>query len=144
MTIDEIHSEWANDSKLNPLDLVGATVQTPKLHHKYLMVLLEYRKKNRILRNKLAQLRRLKQEYYSGVMPKADMDELGWEPFQLKILKQDMSKYIDQDNDVIKLTSMIGEVEETIFLLDEILKQLHSRGFQIRQMIDWIKYENGA
>lgn len=144
MTIDEIHKEWSEDSKLNPLDLVGETVRTPKLHHKYLMVLLEYKKKNRQLRTRLAQLRKLKHEYYSGSMAREDMAELGWEPFQLKVLKADIAKYIDQDNDVIKLTSMIGEVEEGKFLLEEILKQLHTRGFQIRQIIDWTRYENGA
>lgn len=144
MTFDEINQEWSKDSKLNPLDIVGETVNTPKLHHKYLRVLLEYRKKSRLMRTRLAQLRKLKHEYYSGSMAREDMTELGWEPFQIKVLKSDVSKYIDQDNDVIKLTSMIGEVEESIFLLEEILKQLHTRGFQIRQIIDWTKYENGA
>ena len=39
MTVDEIFEEWEIDSKVDSMDLGGALLEIPKLHHKYLTYL---------------------------------------------------------------------------------------------------------
>ena len=48
-----------------------------------------------------------KWEYYQGNLPDEDLKERGWDPFQLKVLKSDLSTYIDSDKDIHKIINFM-------------------------------------
>ena len=144
MTFEDIQESWAKDCAIDVLNISGESANTPKLHHKYLRLLVRAKGDLRKTHTRLAKLKALKHDYFMGIMTKEDLDELGWEPFQLKILKADMSKYIDRDKDVITVTTSIGEAQEIVFYLEEVLRQINGRGFQISSIIAWEKYQNGG
>lgn len=143
MTDDEIHDMWSKEAKVDPLNIIRESANIPKLHHKYLQLLMANKSKHRKYVARMAQLKSLKTDYYSGAMDKKDLDTLGWEPFQGRVLKAEMPRKIEQDQDVIKLALMMGECQDTMYLLEEILKQISNRGFQIKSIVDWSRFENG-
>lgn len=143
MKLEEIHTTWAQDAKINPLDLSGESLNTPKLHGKYLKILSEERLKLKKLRSSKDELILAKTEYFMGKMAREDMQARGWEPFTMRLLKQDVPTYMNADQDVIKLNLQIGLQEEKVEVLESIMKTIANRGFQIKNCIDWKKFENG-
>ena len=143
MKLEEIHSEWAKDAKINPLDLSGESLNTPKLHGKYLKILSEERLRLKKLCANKSELILAKSEYFMGKMDKDELDRRGWQPFGLRLLKQDVNTYLDADRDFINANLLIGMQEEKVMVLDSILKTIANRGFFIKSYIDWKKFENG-
>lgn len=89
-------------------------------------------------------LYKLKYEYYNGTLPEEDLRSNGWEPFSLRILKTDLSMYMDADEDLIKARNYVTQQQEKIDFLESIIKNLPSRGYQIKAAIDWERFKAGA
>ena len=71
------------------------------------------------------------------------MKEKGWKPFQLKVLRNDVDKYIQSDKDIIRLSLKIDYHKERASYLEDIIKTIHSRNFVIKSMIDVMKFQAG-
>lgn len=143
MKLEDIHENWSKDSRINTTDIAGESVNTPKLHGKYLHILSSERMKLRQLREQKKELIRLKTEYYMGRLDHEEMKARGWEPFAMRLLKNDVPTYLDGDQDMIKLNLQIGVQEEKVEVLESIIKIISNRGFSIKSYIDWKKFENG-
>lgn len=143
MKLEDIHEAWATDSKINPLDLSGESLNTPKLHGKYLKILSEERLKLKKLKASLSELTFAKTEYFTGKMDREELAQRGWQPFSIKLLRQDVPTYMNADSDIVKLNLQIGLQEEKVEVLESILKTIANRGFAIKSYIDWKKFENG-
>ena len=76
-------------------------------------------------------------------MTQEELEKLGWEQFLQRLLKNEISTYIEADEDVIKTKKNIVLIEEKCHYLDSIIKMISNRGFQIKSAIDWIKYKSG-
>ena len=69
---------------------------------------------------------------------------MGWQlPPIGKVLKSDANTYIDVDKEVIEQTLKIGIQHEKIELLESIIKSIMNRGFQIKNAIDFMKWQSG-
>lgn len=143
MKLEDIHELWSNDCKINTMDISGESVNTPKLHGKYLQIMSVERMKLRQLREQKKELVRAKTDYYMGRLDREEMEARGWEPFAMRLLKNDIPGYLDGDRDVIKINLQIGVQEEKVEVLESILKTIANRGFQIKSYIDWKRFENG-
>ena len=89
----------------------------------------------------LARLTREKWEYYTG---KADPGVYQVKPFNLKILKQDVDKYLKADDELIKLEQKVTYIQSVVDYLDRTVKIISNRGFQIKNAIDWRKFTSGV
>jgi hypothetical protein len=76
-------------------------------------------------------------------MSKENLDDWGWQPFDLKILRQDLAIYIDSDEHLVKLKNKINYQKEKIDYLESVLKSLNNRNWIIRNAIEWRKFING-
>ena len=70
--------------------------------------------------------------------------ERGWQPNPLKIMRSDIQMYIDADTDIVELLQKRALQQEKVDLVNDILKSINTRGFQIKNAIDWIRFTNGA
>ena len=76
-----------------------------------------------------------------------DQDELklrGWKPNPLKILRQDIERYVESDKEVIQLSLRIAYHESMAKYLEDIVKQINGRNYIIKNIIDWAKFTNGS
>ena len=119
------------------------SVRIPQVHDKYLKIYIDERIKLKGLEFDLAKITRLKTNYYAGTMSQEELDELGWQPFLVKVIKGERQAYLDSDDDIIKLKKNMVIVQEKINYVDSIIKMISNRGFQIKSAIDWIKYKDG-
>jgi len=143
MIIDEITEMWIADSKIDDVELDTESLKIPSLHAKYLKILYQQKLKLKSLIIKKKTLNRVLSEYYKGDLNHPeDLEELGREPWQRTVLKQDLPSYVDSDDDMIKLLTKISYQEEVVSLLEDIIKNINNRGFQIKNGIDWRKLTN--
>ena len=83
---------------------------------------------------------REKWEYYGG---KADAKVYVTKPFDLKVLKSDLSVYIESDDEIIQCEHKVAYLETVVKYIDGVLKSINSRGWDIKNAIDWKKFEAG-
>lgn len=143
MKLEEIFSHWEKDSNVDRTELGEVALNIPRLHHKYFKMFSHERLLLRKLEQDVKKLKKLKWEYYTGVLDQQSLEEVGWTPFGLKILKQDVPTYIDSDNDVIHLNLRIAVQQEKIDALESIIKSIMNLGFQVKSAIDWEKFKTG-
>ena len=143
MNIDELREMVSADIKINENDLNTESLNIPQLHNKYLNYL---RNETVVFKKHRADYRRLyraKWEYYTGKISEEELKFRGWEPFQLTILKQDLSIYLDADEDLIKLRSKMDYCEEKMKHIEEIIKNINNLQWNIKNAIEWKKFVSG-
>ena len=143
MLVDEITTMWLEDAKIDDVDLDTESLKIPTLHAKYLKLLYQEKLKLKSLVIKKRTLSHVLSEYYRGHLnTPEDLRELQREPWSRTVLKQDLGSYVDSDKDMIKLLTKMAYQEEVVSLLEDIIKNINNRGFQIKNSIEWRKLTN--
>jgi hypothetical protein len=140
MNIEEIQSLWELDSKIDPDNLHNESLKIPSLHSKYYNIYNNILLLKKMEENKYKILKKEKWLYYSG---KADPDVYKDDPFDHKVLKPDIDKYMDADTDIIKSVSKIEYYQTMLNFLDSILKTILNRTYQIKNAIEYMRFTAG-
>ena len=143
MKLEEIQELWNRDRDIDITDLGVESVRIPQVHDKYLKIYIDERIRLKGLQFDLNKLVKLKTDYYAGNLTEEELEKLGWEQFLTRLIKTEITKYLEADEDIIKMKKNIVLMEEKIHYLDSIIKMVSNRGFQIKSAIDWIKYKDG-
>ena len=145
MKLGEIQTEWKNDSKINQLELGDAATRTPTLHAKYLTVLSNVKLQLRKAESDYNNMRRLKYRYYRGELTQSELEKLNLEQYMgTKPLKNEMEEFMTCDVDLNMLTDKIEYYKTVVFTLEQILRSINSRTWDIKSAIEWQKFTNGA
>ena len=139
--LDTIQKMWVEDSKIDIDNLHTESLNIPMLHAKYFdlynnIVLLkkkaEQQKKN---------IRHERYEYFSG---KADPEVYIENPFPKKIRdKETMQKYLDADNELSSVSLKVEYYDTMLNYLESILKVIQNRTYQIKNAIEFIRFQSG-
>ena len=143
MTLQEIQTLWSKDSEVDRTALGEEASKIPQLHSKYFKIFSTERLKLRQMELVSKQLYTDLWEYYQGNFDYEMCEEKGWEPFQLKILKSDITFYIDRNQDWVDSQLKLAMQKEKVDFLESIIKSLNGRGFNINAAINWEKFKVG-
>ena len=129
---------WEKDSKIDIDNLHTESLNIPVLHAKYYDIYNNFM----LLRKKAEQqkknVRHERYEYYSG---KADPDVYIQNPFPKKIRDKDtMTKYLDADERLSNVSMKIEYYNVMLGYIEEILKQITNRTYQIKNSIDFMRF----
>ena len=141
MDIEQLQEQADKDLKINDSELDLESIKTPQIHNKYMKHLAKFKLMLSRAESELHIVKRNKWEYYTG---KADPSIYQAKPFNLKILRQDVDKYIDSDEDVIKAKQKVDYLNVVVDFLDRSIRQISNRTFTIKNAIDWKKFTSGA
>ena len=141
MTLEELQEQVDKDLKINESELDLESLKTPQLHNKYLKHYNNFKLLMTRAESDYKILKRVKWEYYTG---KASPEVYKQKPFNLKIMKSDIDKYLESDEDLIKSKQKIEYLETVVNYLDRTLKIIGGRDWQIRNSIEWRKFTSGA
>ena len=136
MTLEELQEQVDKDLKINDTELDLESLKTPQLHNKYLKHYNNFKLLLTRAESDYKILKRVKWEYYTG---KASPQVYQQKPFNLKIMKSDIDKYLESDEELIKAKQKIDYLETVVNYLDRTLKTISSRDWQIRNSIEWRK-----
>ena len=139
--LEKIQGMWEKDSIIDPDNLHTESLNTPLLHAKYHdmfnNILLLKKKAEQQKRN----IRHQKYEYYTG---KADPDVYVENPFPKKIRDKDtLQKYMDADEILSQSSLKVEYYDVLLNYLQDILKMIHNRNYQIKNAIDFQKFASG-
>lgn len=144
MTLDDIQNEWEKDCEIDDNYLGEHATKTPKLHAKYLKVLMSIKLKHTKLQSDYNILRKNKFRYYRGELGKEELNDLNWNQWQgVKPLKNEMDEFLTGDSDLNTLKVKIEYLESMIYLLESIMGQLKARDWQIKSAIEWKRFLAG-
>ena len=141
INLDKIQSMWQEDCKIDIDNMHEESIKVPQLHSKYHEIL-----NNLILLRTKAQkiqksVRHERYEYYSG---KADPDVYERERFPKKVRDKDaLIRYMDADDRVSDANLKVEYYDVMINYTESILKQISNRTYQIKNSIEWHKFQAG-
>ena len=140
MNLDEIQTLWEEDSKIDPDNLHEESIKIPSLHAKYYKIFNNILLLKKLEESKYKILKKEKWMYYSG---KSDPEVYKTHPFDYRVLKTDIDKYMDADSDLIKSVSKIDYYQTMLSYLESILKTILNRSYQIKNAIEYMKFIAG-
>lgn len=144
MNLEELKQSWKSDTKINELDLSRESLKTPHLHSKYLDLLIDAKRRTSKTRHDLARMQQFKGRYYRGELSKDELKEYGLPQYQFNApLKSQMESVLDADEDCIKIKENIEELETMVYMLEAIMKSIYSRSFDIKNSIEFTKFQAG-
>lgn len=144
MKLDDIMDLWADDARMDDTELGNESLRIPLLHHKYYKIFVQEGLLLKKLEQDYKSLYKLKYEYYMGVLDQETLLEKGWDPNPLKILKQDLSIYMEGDNDLQLIQAKIDIQKQKLSFLESAIKTITNRGFLIKNAIDWERFKVGG
>jgi hypothetical protein len=140
MTLDELKIQVQQDLKVDNEHLDTESLKNQEIKAKY----LDYKTRYELLlfkaKGDYKRLYREKWEYYGG---KSDAKIYISKPFDLKVLKTDLSIYITSDDEVIDAENKIGYLETVVDYIKGVIKSVDNRGWDIKNSIEWKKFEAG-
>jgi hypothetical protein len=143
MTLDQMMEEWRKDASIDTTELGNESTKIPELHSKYLKIYFDERRKLKAMEFQSKDLYLKKYEYYHGRMSQDELDELNWEPFVKRLMKNEVDLYLESDKDIITTNIKVVNQKEKLSYLEEVLKNINQRNFQIKNAIEWKKFTNG-
>jgi hypothetical protein len=117
MTLDQISEEWRKDAGIDSTELGAESLKIPQLHSKFMKIYFDERQRLRAY------------EFKS----KATF-----------LMKNEVDMYVDSDADIVDVNMRIVAQKEKIDFLEEVLKNLNQRNYQIKNAIDWQRFTNGV
>lgn len=141
MNLEMIQEMWEKDSHIDVDDMHLETLKVPKLHAKYHDILNNLI----LLRAKAKQqeknIRHERYEYFTG---KADPDVYVENPFPKKIRdKETLQKYLDADEKLSEACLKLEYYDVMINYVESIIKQIFNRTYQIKNSIEWHRFQAG-
>ena len=141
MNLEKIQEMWQKDSVIDPDNLHDESLKIPQLHSKYYTVyntitLLRERAREQYNKVKLERY-----NYYSG---KASAEVYVEEPFPYKVREKDaLQRHLDADEKMNKIDMKIRYYDVELKFLEEVIKTISNRTFQIKNAIEWQKFQAG-
>ena len=141
MNLDELKMQVQKDLRIDDEHLDTESLKNQEIKAKY----LEHKSRFELLlfkaKGDYKRLYREKWEYYGG---KADAKIYATKPFDLKVLKTDLSVYITADEEIIDAENKIGYLETVVDYIKGVIKSVDNRGWDIKNAIEWKKFEAGV
>ena len=141
MNLEQIQEMWERDSQIDPHNLHDESLKIPQLHAKYYTV---YNTINLLREKALETYNRVRLERYNYYTGKAPAEVYEEEPFPYKVRdKEAIQRHMDADEKLNKINLKIRYYDHMLRFLEDIIKTISNRTFQIKNALEWHKFQAG-
>ena len=141
MNLDKIQEMWEKDSFIDPDNLHDESLKIPQLHSKYYTV---YNTITLLREKSKEQYSKIRLERYNFYTGKAEPEVYAEEPFPYKVREKDaIQRHLDADERLSKIDLKIRYYDTTLKFLEEIIRNVSNRTYQIKNAIEWHKFQSG-
>lgn len=139
--LEKLQEMWQRDSVIDPDNLHDESLKIPQLHSKYYTIY----NTTTLLREKARETyNRVRLERYNYYTGKAPAEVYVEEPFPYKVReKEAVQRYMDADERLNKIDLKIRYYDIMLKFLEEIIKTVSNRTYQIKNSIEWHKFQSG-
>lgn len=143
MTLDGYHAEWEKDADFDLSRLDEAARNVPLLHAKWWKFFSAERLRFRKIEMDYNRLARLRWEYWLGKLDDETRLKHGWPVQPLKIIQTNVERYLSGDDVLQEQRKRVVLAEETLKFLEDVIKNINRRGYDISNAINFLKFKNG-
>ncbi len=137
MKLENIMKEWEEDAPIDNQNLDGESIKIPNLHAKYMEM---YTKEKRTLREFKRKWKVLFQKRWEAVIAKDGKKT----EHDISISKSELEKYyVAADSELQEFEALINDQEDKVDYLSGVLDNIKNRNWQIKNAIDWSKFQVG-
>tara|TARA_R100001082_G_C4322712_1_gene141886 strand:- start:15 stop:446 length:432 start_codon:yes stop_codon:yes gene_type:complete len=141
MDIEKIQNMWAEDAKIDPDNLHDESLKIPQLHAKYYTI---YNTISLLRERAKESYNKIRLERYNFYTGKATAEVYAEEPFPYKVREKDaIQRHLEADDRLNKIDMKIKYYDTTLKFLEEIIRNVSNRTYQIKNSIEWHKFQAG-
>ena len=141
MNLEQIQEMWERDSHIDPDNLHDESLKIPQLHSKYYTLYNTITLLREKARESYAKVRLERYNYYTGKSPAEVYVE---EPFPYKVREKDaIQRHLEADDKMNKIDMKIKYYDVMLKFLEEIIRVISNRTYQIKNAIEWNKFQAG-
>ena len=141
MDLEKIQEMWEKDSQIDPDNLHDESLKIPQLHSEYYTLYNTITLLRERARESYAKVRLERYNYYTG---KATAEVYAEEPFPYKVREKDaIQRHLDADDKMNKIDMKIKYYDVMLKFLEEIIRAISNRTYQIKNAIEWNKFQAG-
>ena len=141
MNLEKIQEMWERDSRIDPDNLHDESLKIPQLHSKYYTIYNTITLMREKARDSYNRIRLERYNYYTG---KAPAEVYAAEPFPYKVREKDaIQRHMDADEKLNTINMKIKYYDTTLKYLEEIIRIISNRTYQIKNAIGWNKFQAG-
>ena len=141
MNLEQIQEMWERDSKIDPDNLHDESLKIPQLHSKYYTLYNTITLLRERAREQYNKVRLERYNYYTG---KATAEVYAEEPFPYKVREKDaIQRHLEADDKMNKVDMKIKYYDIMLKFLEEIIRNISGRTYQIKNAIEWNKFQAG-
>ena len=141
MNLEQIQEMWEKDSKIDPDNLHDESLKIPQLHSKYYTLYNTITLLRERAREQYNKVRLERYNYYTG---KATAEVYAEEPFPYKVREKDaIQRHLEADDKMNKVDMKIKYYDIMLKFLEEIIRNISGRTYQIKNAIEWNKFQAG-
>ena len=132
---------WEKDSQIDPDNLHDESLKIPQLHSKYYTLYNTITLLRERAREQYSKVRLERYNYYTG---KATAEVYAEEPFPYKVREKDaIQRHLEADDKMNKVDMKIKYYDIMLKFLEEIIRNISGRTYQIKNAIEWNKFQAG-
>jgi len=141
MNLDQIQEMWQKDSVIDPDNLHDESLKIPQLHSKYYTIYNTITLLREKAKTQYSKIRLERYNYYTG---KATPEVYAEDPFPYKVREKDaIQRHLDADEKLTTIDLKIRYYDATLKFLEEIIRNVSNRTYQIKNSIEWHKFQAG-
>ena len=141
MNLDKIQEMWERDANIDPDNLHNESLEIPQLHSKYYTVYNTISLLREKARESYNRIRLERHNYYTG---KAPAEVYAEDPFPYKVREKDaIQRHMEADEKLNVIDMKIKYYDVTLKFLEEIIRNISGRTYQIKNAIEWQKFQSG-
>ena len=141
MNLEQIQEMWERDSRIDPDNLHDESLKIPQLHSKYYTLYNTITLLREKAREQYSKVRLERYNYYTG---KATAEVYAEEPFPYKVREKDaIQRHLEADDKMNKIDMKIKYYDIMLKFLEEIIRNISGRTYQIKNAIEWNKFQAG-
>ena len=141
MDLEKIQAMGEKDSHIDPDNLHDESLKIPQLHSKYYTLYNTITLLREKAREQYSKVRLERYNYYTG---KATAEVYAEEPFPYKVREKDaIQRHLDADDKMNKIDMKIKYYDVMLKFLEEIIRAVSNRTYQIKNAIEWNKFQAG-
>ena len=141
MNLEQIQEMWERDSRIDPDNLHDESLKIPQLHSKYYTLYNTITLLREKAREQYSKVRLERYNYYTG---KATAEVYAEEPFPYKVREKDaIQRHLEADDKMNKVDMKIKYYDIMLKFLEEIIRNISGRTYQIKNAIEWNKFQAG-
>ena len=141
MNLEQIQEMWQKDSVMDPDNLHDESLKIPQLHSKYYILYNTITLLREKAKTSYSKVRLERYNYYSGKAPAEVYEQ---EPFPYKVRdKEALQRHMDADEKLSIVELKVRYYDTELKFLEEIIKNISNRTYQIKNAIEWQQFQAG-